>query len=89
MPPQLTWTDVEDIGIELAEAHPGRDPISVRFTELRELVEALEAFGAEAGQQPNEQILEAIQQAWCDEAGAIERDEDEGYSPPVAYKPDE
>lgn len=61
------WTDVEEIAIQLYEAYPSRDPITVRFTELKELVQRLHGFAPAAGQVPNEKILEAIQAAWLEE----------------------
>ena len=63
----FTWTDVEDIGLELYEKYPDRNPLEVRFTELRDLVEALEDFEPAEGQSVNEKILEHIQQHWYDE----------------------
>ena len=86
----MTWTDIDDIVIELDEAHPEVDPMTVRFTELRRLVESLEDFEPEPGQSPNEQILEAIQAGWIEErqggegaggAGEGEDDEERGYRP--------
>ena len=62
----MKWTDVNDIAIELCEAHPEVDPLSVRFTDLREWVIALEGFDDEA-ERCGEKILEAIQMAWLDE----------------------
>ena len=62
----MKWTDVNDIAIELCEAHPEVDPLSVRFTDLREWVMALEGFDDEA-ERSGEKILEAIQMAWLDE----------------------
>ena len=62
----MKWTDVNDIAIELCEAHPEVDPLSVRFTDLREGVIALEGFDDEA-ERCGEKILEAIQMAWLDE----------------------
>lgn len=90
---KLTWTDVEDLGIELADKYPRKDPMTCRFTELREMVESLPNFEAEPGQRVNEQILEAIQAAWIEERSErtdIEEDDDDGpsYKPPVAYRPD-
>ena len=32
----MKWTDAEDIGIALVEKFPGVDPLTVRFTDLRE-----------------------------------------------------
>ncbi len=62
----LTWTDVEDIAIALFENDPERDPLQIRFPDLRDLVMALPAF---TGQQEhcNERVLEAIQMAWLEE----------------------
>ncbi len=90
---EFSWTDIEDIAIALAETHPQRNPLAVRFTELRELVEQLEGFAPAPGQTVNEQILEAIQAAWHEEAGdrpTGRDDEDErpgGYSPVQPFKP--
>jgi len=61
------WLDVGKIGEELAERHPGVDPLTVTFPRLMELVKALEGFAEEPGHPCNERILEAIQQAWIDE----------------------
>ena len=62
----LKWTDVHDIGYELAEAHPDADPLSVRFTELHKLVRELPKFDDDP-KKSNEKILEAIQMAWLEE----------------------
>ena len=62
----MKWTDVNDIAIELCEAHPEVEPLSVRFTDLREWVIVLEGFDDEA-ERCGEKILEAIQMAWLDE----------------------
>lgn len=64
----FSWTDIDEIAYQLAEAHPGVDPVSVKFTDLRAMVEALEGFEPEEGQSVNEQILEAIQAGWIEEA---------------------
>jgi FeS assembly protein IscX len=42
------------------------DPLSVRFTDLREWVMALEDFDDDP-EKSGEKILEAIQMAWLDE----------------------
>jgi FeS assembly protein IscX len=63
MPKQLSWSDAEDIGILLAEAHPEVDPLSVRFTDLHKYVVALPDFKDDAAKS-NEAKLEAIQMAW-------------------------
>ncbi len=62
----MTWTDSEDIGIALSEKFPGVDPLTVRFTDLREKVVALDGFDDDA-KMSNEPKLEAIQMAWHEE----------------------
>jgi len=62
----MKWTDVNDIAIELDEAHPDIDPRYVRFTDLHEWVCALEGFEDDP-EHSNERILEAIQMAWMEE----------------------
>ena len=62
----MTWIDSEDIGIALAEKFPGVDPLTIRFTDLRERVLALDGFEDEA-KASNESKLEAIQMAWYEE----------------------
>lgn len=64
---EIHWLDVDEIGARLAEQHPARDPLSIRFVELRRLVEALPGFRAQPGHPVNEKILETIQQRWLDE----------------------
>ena len=62
----MKWTDAEDIGIALAEKFPDVDPLSVRFTDLRERVLALDGFD-DVPAASNEAKLEAIQMAWYEE----------------------
>jgi len=64
--PKLTWTDSESIGIELYENSPGTDPLTVRFTDLRQMVLDLDEFD-DAPDASNEAKLEAIQMAWYEE----------------------
>lgn len=66
MPRKLTWTDSEDIGLQLHEKYPDVDPLTVRFTDLREWVCALPDFGDDP-KASNEAKLEAIQMAWLEE----------------------
>jgi FeS assembly protein IscX len=63
----MKWTDSLDIAIALTEAHPDVDPLTVRFTDLMAWVLALDGFD-DAPERCGEKILEAIQQAWIDEA---------------------
>ncbi len=62
----MRWTDAEVIGIALAEAHPDTDPLTVRFTQLREWVLQLPTFSDDPSSS-NEARLEAIQMAWYEE----------------------
>ena len=62
----LKWTDVNDIAIELDEAHPEADPQLVRFTDLHRWVCELDGFEDDP-EHSNEKILEAIQMAWIEE----------------------
>ena len=62
----MHWTDINDIAIELSEAHPDVDPLTLNFVDLRSWVLALPEFDDD----PNhcgEKILEAIQAAWIEE----------------------
>ncbi len=63
----MKWTDTPDIAIALAEAHPGVDPQTVRFTDLFNWVMALPGFDDDP-KRCGEKILEAIQMAWIDES---------------------
>ncbi|GHA74998.1 Fe-S assembly protein IscX [Formosimonas limnophila] len=63
----MKWTDTLDIAIELCEAHPEVDPTTVRFTDLHNWVVGLPDFDDDHTR-GGEKILEAIQQAWIDEA---------------------
>jgi FeS assembly protein IscX len=62
----VKWTDAEQIGIALAEKFPGVDPLTIRFTDLRDRVVALEGFDDDP-RATNEPKLEAIQMAWLEE----------------------
>jgi FeS assembly protein IscX len=62
----VKWIDAEDIGIALAEKFPDLDPLTLRFTDLREKVLALEDFDDDP-KASNEPKLEAIQMAWHEE----------------------
>src|SRR5262245_28094041 len=62
----MKWTDSEDIGLALVEKFPGLDPLTLRFTDLRERVLALEDFDDDP-KASNEPKLEAIQMAWYEE----------------------
>jgi FeS assembly protein IscX len=62
----VKWIDSEDIGIALSEKFPNLDPLTVRFTDLREKVMDLDGFNDDP-KSSNESKLEAIQMAWYEE----------------------
>jgi FeS assembly protein IscX len=66
MPPEIMWSDAEEIGIQLQEKFPEVDPLKVRFTDLHKYVMELDGF-ADDPQKSNESKLEAIQMAWYEE----------------------
>jgi FeS assembly protein IscX len=62
----VKWTDAEDIALALVEQHPDIDPLTVRFTQMREWILALEEFDDDPAAS-NESKLEMIQMAWHEE----------------------
>ncbi|PKO52419.1 MAG: Fe-S assembly protein IscX [Betaproteobacteria bacterium HGW-Betaproteobacteria-21] len=62
----MKWTDVQEIGLQLADAHPDVDPARLNFVDLMRWVVALPEFDDDP-KHCGERILEAIQQAWIDE----------------------
>lgn len=62
----LKWTDTEEIALQLHEREPALDPLTVRFTDLRDRILALPEFSDDV-QHLNEKILEAVQMAWYEE----------------------
>lgn len=62
----MKWSDIYDIAIELSEKHEGVNPLSVRFTDLRDWVMNLEGFD-DNPDHCSEKVLEAIQMAWLEE----------------------
>jgi len=63
----MKWIDSREIAIALADAHPDVNPTRVNFVELRQWVIALDGFDDDP-KRSGEKILEAIQQAWIEEA---------------------
>ncbi|RBA25580.1 Fe-S cluster assembly protein IscX [Herminiimonas fonticola] len=63
----MKWTDTIRIAEELRDKFPDIDPLTVRFTDLHKWVCELEDFD-DAPDRSGEKILEAIQQAWIEEA---------------------
>lgn len=72
----MKWTDTQAIAVALFEKCPGVDPLTLRFTDLRERVLALDGFDDDP-KASNEPKLEAIQMAWYEEAQDVHRDADE------------
>ena len=62
----MKWIDAEDIAIALTEKFPNMDPLTVRFTDLRNYVLGLDGF-TDDPKASNEPKLEAIQMAWYEE----------------------
>ena len=63
----MKWTDIREIALALADSHPEADPRKLNFVDLHRWVMALPGF-SDAPDRSGEKILEAIQQAWIDEA---------------------
>lgn len=63
---KLSWQNPEDIALALIERYPDKDPLTLRFTDLREMVVALPDFGDDPSKS-TEGKLEAIQMAWYEE----------------------
>ncbi|MEM9111335.1 MAG: Fe-S cluster assembly protein IscX [Planctomycetota bacterium] len=88
----FSWTDIDEIAYQLTEQRPDDDPLTVKFTDLRSYIEVLEGFEPEPGQSVNEQLLEAIQQAWIEEKEDLadgadsEEDDPSGYSPNQPFR---
>lgn len=59
----MKWSDIEDIAEALMEAHAGVDPLTVRFTDLRNWIAELPEFEDDP-RASNEAKLEAVQMAW-------------------------
>ena len=66
MAAELHWDDAEEIGYQLADAHPTINPLEVRFTELHKMVTGLATF-VDDPKKSTEGKLEAIQMAWNEE----------------------
>ena len=66
MPDTFDWDDAEEIGIQLADKHPGTDPLTVRFTDLHKWVTELPGFTGDP-KAASEGKLESIQMAWLEE----------------------
>ena len=59
----MTWHDINDIAEALMAAHPEIDPLTVRFTQLRDWIALLPDWSDDI-HLSNEAKLEAIQMEW-------------------------
>ena len=62
-----TWRDIGELARDLAVQYPETDPLDLELSQLRAMVIELPGFGDEPDA-ATEEILEAIQSAWYDEA---------------------
>ena len=62
----LKWVDVQEIAIQLSEAHRDVDPTRLNFVELRKWVMDLPEFD-DLPDRSGEKVLEAIQALWIEE----------------------
>ena len=63
----MKWADVQHIAEELYDRFPDTDPLTINFVELHNKVISLPGFDDDH-HRGGEKVLEAIQQAWIDEA---------------------
>jgi FeS assembly protein IscX len=63
----MKWTDITAIAEALYDKYPDIDPLTIRFTDLHNWIVGLEEFDDDHTR-GGEKVLEAIQQAWIDEA---------------------
>ncbi len=70
------WLDVDEIALRLFETHATVDPLTLRFTALRAMVEKLPGFEPDADHPVNEKILETVQRLWHEERIGAPKDEE-------------
>ena len=63
----MKWSDITAIAEALYDKHPDIDPLTIRFTDLHNWIVELEEFDDDHTR-GGEKVLEAVQQAWIDEA---------------------
>jgi FeS assembly protein IscX len=63
----MKWTDITAIAEALYDKYPDVDPATIRFTDLHNKIIELEEFDDDKTR-GGEKVLEAVQQAWIDEA---------------------
>jgi FeS assembly protein IscX len=63
----MKWADITAIAEALYDKYPDIDPLTIRFTDLHNWIVDLEEFDDDHTR-GGEKVLEAVQQAWIDEA---------------------
>jgi FeS assembly protein IscX len=63
----MKWSDITAIAEALYDKYPDIDPATIRFTDLHNWIVGLEEFDDDHTR-GGEKVLEAVQQAWIDEA---------------------
>jgi len=63
----MKWADIAAIAEALYDKYPDVDPAAIRFTDLHNKIVELEEFDDDVSR-GGEKVLEAVQQAWIDEA---------------------
>jgi FeS assembly protein IscX len=63
---KYSWSNLDDIAIDLYEKYPNINPINIKFTQLLDFILGLENFTGKR-EECNESKLEAIQMAWLEE----------------------
>ena len=64
--PALTWDHIEDIALNLYEAHPDVDPLLLQLADVQKRVTELPNFKDDP-RGATEGTLDAIQMAWYEE----------------------
>jgi len=63
----MKWSDISQIAEALYDKYPDVDPATVRFVDLHNWIVGLDGFDDDH-KRGGEKVLEAVQQAWIDEA---------------------
>ena len=63
----MKWTDITAIAEALYDKHPDIDPLAIRLTDLHNWIVQLDESDDDHAR-GGEKVLEAVQQAWIDEA---------------------
>lgn len=64
--PKLTWNQIDDIALALAEKFPDLDPTHIRYTDLHKWITELDDFSDDP-MASSEGKLESIQMTWLEE----------------------